>query len=55
MPLIYKIVDTTSWRRAIQAGEFIGAAIDLHDGFIHFSAAKQVEETLQNILPGNRT
>lgn len=52
MALIYKIVDTTSWRNAIQAGEFIGAAIDLHDGFIHFSAANEVAETLQKYFAG---
>jgi uncharacterized protein (DUF952 family) len=47
MSLIYKIVDTPSWCHAIQSGEFTGAAIDRQDGFIHFSAANQVAETLQ--------
>lgn len=52
MPLIYKIVDAPSWRCAVQAGEFTGAAIDLQDGFIHFSTAEQVEETLQKYFTG---
>ena len=52
MPLIYKIVDAPSWRHAIHSGEFTGAAIDLQDGFIHFSAADQVAETLQKHFAG---
>ncbi len=52
MPLIYKIVDTPSWRSAIAAGQFNGAAIDLQDGFIHFSAANQVAETLLKYFAG---
>ena len=52
MPLVYKIVDTPSWRHAIRSGEFTGAAIDLQDGFIHFSAAAQVAETLQKHFAG---
>jgi uncharacterized protein (DUF952 family) len=52
MSLIYKIVDTRSWQNAIAAGQFDGAAIDLQDGFIHFSAANQVAETLQKYFAG---
>lgn len=52
MSLIYKIVDAPSWRLAVSKGEFTGAAIDLQDGFIHFSAAHQVAETLEKYFAG---
>jgi len=45
MPLIYKILPATLWNAALSSNRFEGAAIDLVDGFIHFSAASQVEET----------
>lgn len=43
--VIYKIVPDALWQEAKQAGVFKGAAIDLQDGYIHFSTAQQVEET----------
>ena len=43
--LIFKIVDRRQWESAKAAGRFAGAAIDLEDGYIHFSAAHQVAET----------
>jgi uncharacterized protein (DUF952 family) len=43
--VIYKIVPGALWRQAEATGVFVGAAVDLADGFIHFSAASQVEET----------
>ncbi len=42
---VYKICPRTAWREAEAAGLFRGAAIDLQDGYIHFSAAEQVAET----------
>lgn len=42
---IYKIVPATLWQDALKNGEFKGAAIDLTDGFIHFSTADQAKET----------
>lgn len=44
-PVIYKIVPSTLWQEAREAGVFKGAAIDLTDGYIHFSTAEQVKET----------
>lgn len=44
--LIYKITTLAQWRTAETAGVFTGAAIDLSDGYIHFSTATQVGETL---------
>ncbi|MCP4320196.1 MAG: DUF952 domain-containing protein [Hyphomicrobiales bacterium] len=43
--LIYKIVPQELWRTAESRGAFEGAAIDLQDGFIHFSTADQVADT----------
>lgn len=45
MPLIFKITPRGDWQLAEAAGVYRGAAIDRADGFIHFSAADQVEET----------
>ena len=45
MSPIYKIVATSEWRAAEAAGVFHGAAIDLADGYIHFSTAEQARET----------
>ncbi|MEL7497352.1 MAG: DUF952 domain-containing protein [Planctomycetota bacterium] len=43
--MIYKIIDRAAWSQAKQIGHFQGAAIDLKDGYIHFSTAEQVQET----------
>jgi uncharacterized protein (DUF952 family) len=43
--VIYKICRVNEWREAEQAGAFRGAAIDLTDGYIHFSTDAQVFET----------
>ena len=47
MSLIYKICDVDLWEKAKAGGQFIGAEIDLRDGFIHFSTAEQLGETLR--------
>ena len=52
MTFIYKIVAAPEWRAAETAGAFHGAAIDLADGFIHFSSAAQVEETAAKHFAG---
>ena len=43
--LIYKIATQDQWSIAENAGEFLGAPIDLEDGYIHFSSAETVRET----------
>ena len=43
---IYKVCDSGLWEDAKQAGKFIGAEIDLQDGYIHFSTASQLLDTL---------
>ena len=44
---IYKICDADLWDSAEKIGRFTGAEIDLKDGFIHFSTADQLAETLR--------
>ena len=43
MTLIYKILARPEWEAAERAGAFTGSAVDLADGFIHFSAADQAQ------------
>jgi uncharacterized protein (DUF952 family) len=50
--VIYKICRTDEWREAERAGMFRGAAIDLTDGYIHFSTAAQVAETAARHFAG---
>ena len=50
--LIYKICPASLWRDAVRDGVFKGAAIDLTDGFIHFSTAEQVAETAAKHFAG---
>lgn len=55
MSLIYKILSAAAWRAAQADGVFTGAAVDLEDGYIHFSAAHQVQETARRYFrdPGD--
>lgn len=54
MPLIYKICPESLWREAETAGVFEGAAVDLANGFIHFSTGGQVRETAARHFSGQR-
>ncbi len=49
---IYKILTQAEWRAAEAAGEFTGSAVDLADGYIHFSTAEQVRETAAKHFAG---
>jgi len=42
---IYKICPASAWREAERQGVYRGSAVDLRDGFIHFSTASQLAET----------
>ena len=44
--LIYKIFRRPEWDAFRASGETLGAPIDLTDGYIHFSTAAQVAETV---------
>ena len=43
--LIYKICSQAEWDEACTKGAYAGSAADARDGFIHFSAWAQVEDT----------
>ena len=43
--LIYKILRQPEWRTATAQGKLIGSPVDIADGYIHFSTARQVRET----------
>jgi uncharacterized protein (DUF952 family) len=49
---IYKICTAAQWRLAEDRGIFEGAAVDLADGYIHFSTASQVAETAAKHFAG---
>lgn len=49
---VYKIVPQELWRAARAEGVFKGAAIDLQDGYIHFSTAQQARETARRHFAG---
>ncbi|WP_380057320.1 DUF952 domain-containing protein [Falsihalocynthiibacter sp. SS001] len=44
--LIYKVFLEPEWAELEQNGETAGAPIDLVDGYIHFSTAEQLRETV---------
>lgn len=50
--LIYKVVSADEWVAATEKGAFLGAAIDLADGYIHFSTAEQLRETVEKHFAG---
>ncbi len=52
MSLIYKIISSEAWAAALADGAFHGAAIDLTDGYIHFSNAAQAQETARRHFAG---
>jgi len=51
---IYKIVPASLWQNAKDAGIFEGAAIDLADGYIHFSTGPQAKETAARHFAGQK-
>ena len=45
MHIYYKIEKASAWQKAVEAGVYLGSALDLKDGFIHFSTAAQARDT----------
>jgi len=45
--LIYKIADEATFAPSRRSGSFAGMPIDLADGYMHFSTAAQLAETLR--------
>jgi uncharacterized protein (DUF952 family) len=52
MTRIYKILPAGAWETARVAGRFSGSAVDLADGYIHFSTAAQAPETATRHFAG---
>jgi uncharacterized protein (DUF952 family) len=52
MTTIFKIIDAAAHQAATLKGQFMGAEIDLKDGYIHFSTAAQVAETAKRHFSG---
>lgn len=50
--LIYKIFRRAEWVNFRDAGQTTGAPIDVTDGYIHFSTAAQVAETVAKHFAG---
>ena len=50
--LIYKVADRALFEAAMAAGAFNGMPVDLADGYIHFSAAGQLAETIRKHFAG---
>ncbi len=50
--VIFKVLSADQWAIAEDQGEFLGAAIDLSDGYIHFSTPEQVRETVEKHFAG---
>jgi uncharacterized protein (DUF952 family) len=49
---IYKILPREDWEDAQARRRFDGSAVDLQDGFIHFSTAEQAQETARRHFAG---
>jgi uncharacterized protein (DUF952 family) len=49
---IYKILPRADWDAARAIGRFEGSPVDYLDGFIHFSTAKQAQETARKYFSG---
>ena len=49
---VYKVCDNGLWNTAKRACRFIGAEIDLQDGYIQFSTASQLGDTLARHFAG---
>ncbi|MEO0945662.1 MAG: DUF952 domain-containing protein [Pseudomonadota bacterium] len=52
MAIIYKIFRSGEYAEFLSAGVTDGAPIDIADGYIHFSTADQVEETVAKHFAG---
>jgi uncharacterized protein (DUF952 family) len=52
MSLVYKVLPSADWQAAQREGAFHGSPVDLRDGFIHFSTAEQLAETLRRHFAG---
>ncbi|KQU92979.1 DUF952 domain-containing protein [Devosia sp. Root105] len=49
---IYKVASREIYEASLAAGRFVGEPIDLKDGYIHFSSAPQLGETIRLYFAG---
>jgi len=54
MSKIYKILPKAEWNAARAAGVFKGSAVDLADGFIHFSGHDTAQKTAELYFNGQK-
>jgi uncharacterized protein (DUF952 family) len=54
MASVYKVLPAADWHAAQSGGVYHGSPVDLRDGFIHFSTAEQLAETLRRHFAGAR-
>ena len=52
MAIIFKICRAAEWAQAEKDGVYRGSAVDLRDGYIHFSTAAQAAETAARHFAG---
>jgi uncharacterized protein (DUF952 family) len=52
--LIYKVFRADEWAALEAAGETLGAPVDRADGYVHFSTAAQLGETLRRHFAAER-
>ena len=50
----FKVLTAQQWAAFARDGEFVGAPVDLADGYIHMSTAAQLGETLAKHFAGQR-
>lgn len=50
--LIYKVSSAEIFAQSETAGHFVGMPVDLADGYLHFSTAPQLGETLRRYFAG---
>ena len=50
--LIYKVSSGEIFAQSAAAGHFVGMPVDLADGYLHFSTATQLGETLRRYFAG---
>ncbi|KQW76093.1 hypothetical protein ASC89_22860 [Devosia sp. Root413D1] len=49
---MYKVASREIYEASLAAGRFVGQPIDLKDGYIHFSSAPQLGETIRLYFAG---
>ena len=50
--MIYHMCPAEAWAEAVAAGQYVGAADDRRDGFLHFSTKDQIAESARRHRAG---